>query len=98
MSCGTSYYNLLGCDLSLEVTTIWDRPERNEDGNFKAVDEKQYQYFKRWRRILWSIVTKAAERSTKRSTVEWPASSETKILFWTHRRAVSKEWNLRYAD
>ena len=43
---------------SLEVTTIWDRPVMNEDSKFKAYDEKPNQYCKRWRRILWSIVSK----------------------------------------
>ena len=40
LPCGTPYSNKLGCDLRLEVTTIWDRPERNEDNKLKAVDEK----------------------------------------------------------
>ena len=30
--------------------------------------------------------------------MEQPALSEIKIWFWTPRRAVSQEWNLRYAD
>ena len=40
LSYGTPYSNKLGCDLSVEVTAIWDWPERNEDSKFKAVDEK----------------------------------------------------------
>ena len=98
LPCGTPYSNKLGYDLSSEVTTIWDRPERNEDSKFKAVDEKPNHCCKRWRRILWSIVSKAAEKSRRRSAEERPASSETKISFWTRRRAVSQKWNLRYAD
>ena len=41
LPCGTPYFNKLGCDLSLEVTAIWDRPERNEDSKFKVDDENQ---------------------------------------------------------
>ena len=43
-------------------------------------------------------MSKAAKRSRSRSAVEWPASSGTKLSFWTCKRAVSQEWNLRYAD
>ena len=47
LPCGTPYSNKLGCDLSLEVATVSDRPERNEDNKFKAVDEKPNQFCKR---------------------------------------------------
>ena len=53
------------------------------------MDEIQNQCCKRWIRILWSIVSKAA--------VEWPASRATRILFCIYKSAVSEEWNLRYA-
>ena len=80
LPCGTSYFNKLGCDLNLKVTTVWDRLETNEDSKFKAVDEKPNQYCKWRRRILWSIISKAAERF-RRSAVERLASSKSKISF-----------------
>ena len=36
---GTPYYNKLGCDFTFEVTTTWDRPERNAASKLRAVDE-----------------------------------------------------------
>ena len=82
LSCGMPHFNALGWNLTFEVTTIWDRPKRNEDGKLRAVDETPNQCFKRLIRILWSIVLKAAERFTSRSAVKWPALSETKISFF----------------
>ena len=67
--------------MKFEITTTLDRPERNEDSKFKAVNETPDQFFKRLRRLLWSVVSKAAEKSKSSSLVERPASSETKILF-----------------
>ena len=46
LPCETPYFNKLGCDLSLEVTTVGDRSERNEDNKFKTLDEKPNQYCK----------------------------------------------------
>ena len=74
LSCGTPHSNKLdsnklNCDLTFEVTLTWDRTERNDDSKLRAVDEILNQCFKRLRRILWSIESKAAERSGSRSTV-----------------------------
>ena len=49
-------------------------------------------------KILWSIVSKAADRSSSRRAVECPASSEARMSFWTYNKAISDEWNLRLAD
>ena len=69
LPCGTPYHNKWDCDLTFEITTTWDRPERNEDSKLRAVDETPNQCFKRLRRILWSIVSKTA-RSRNWSAVE----------------------------
>ena len=76
LPCGTPYSNKLGCDLTSGVTTTWDRQvlERNEVSKLRAVDETPNQCFKRLR-ILWSIVSKVAERSSS-SAVERPASKQ----------------------
>ena len=89
---------LIGCNLELEATTVWKQLARNNDNDERADDEIPNQCFKRWSRILWSIVLNAAEKSRKRRAVEWPKSKETKMSFWTRSIAVSEEWNLRHAD
>ena len=84
--------------MTFEATITWDRPKRNENSRLWAVDETPNHFFKRLIRILWSIMSKAAERSRSSWAVERPASSETKISFRTCRRTVLQQWNLRYAD
>ena len=68
-----------GCYLELEATTFWKWLVRNNDNDERAEDEIPNQCFKRWSRILWSIVLNAAEWSRRRRAVEWPESKETKI-------------------
>ena len=65
--------------MKFKVTITWDRPERDESVKFRAVYETPNQCFKQLRRILWSTVLKAVEKSRSKSVVERPASSETKM-------------------
>ena len=75
------------------MITVWDLSDRQEDNKLRAVDDIPNQCCKRWVKILWSIVSKAADRSSSRRAVECPASSEARMLFWTYNKAVSEEWN-----
>ena len=63
--------NRTGCDFELEATTVWKRLVRNDDNDERAEDEIPNQCFKWWSRILWSIVSNAAERSRRRRAVKW---------------------------
>ena len=54
--------NRTGCDFKLEATTVWKWLERNDDNDERAGDVILNQCFKRWSRILWSIVSNVAER------------------------------------
>ena len=49
-------------------------------------------------RIVWSMVSKAIERSSIVSAVTLPASTDARISLWIFSRAVSVEWNFLYAD
>ena len=91
-------FNRKGCDFELEATVVWKKLVRNDDNNERAEEVIPNQCFKRWSKILWSIVSNATERSKRRRVVEWPQSKETKISFWTWSRAVSEDRNLRYAN
>ena len=90
--------NRPSCDFDVKATTVWKRLVRNDDNDEKAEDVLPNQYFRRWSRILCSIVSNAAERSRRRRAMERPESKETKIWFWMRSRAVSEEWNVWYAD
>ena len=87
---------LAGYHILIFLFDIWSNNNlrstraRNKDCKLRAVDETPSQFFKRLRTILWSIVWKDAERSRNSSTEERPAPSETKISFWTRRRAVTR--------
>ena len=72
--------NRTGCDLDLEATTVWKQLVRNDDNDERAEEVIPNQYFKRWSRILWSIVSNAAERSRRRA-VEWPESTSIRRHF-----------------
>ena len=73
--------NREGCDFELEATTVWKRLVRNDDNDEREDDVIPNQCFKRWSRILWSIVSNAAKRSRRRRAVEWPESKKLKYHF-----------------
>ena len=82
LPCGMLNSNRTSSDFELEVTTVWKRLVRNDDdNNERAEDVISNQCFKRWSRILWSVVSNAAERLRRRAK-EWPEFKETKISFW----------------
>ena len=49
-------------------------------------------------RIGWSIVSKAAERSSRVSAVTLPLSMAVMMSLWIFSSAVSVEWSFLYAD
>ena len=98
LPCGTPYCNKTGLDFDARVITVWDLSDRKEDNKLRAVDDISNQCCKGWVKILWPMLSKAADRSNSRRAVECAASSEARMSFWTYNRAVSEEWNLRWAD
>ena len=42
---GVPYSHKLGCDFTFEITTTWDRPERNEDSKLRAVHKNTKPVF-----------------------------------------------------
>ena len=89
------YSNKTGLDFDAGVITVWNLSDRKENNKLRAVDDIPNRCCKRWVKILWSIVSKAADRSSSRWAVECPASSEARMSIWMYNRAVSKEWNLQ---
>ena len=83
--CGTPYSHRTGWDFDADVITVWDLFDRKEDTKFRAVDEMSEQCCKRWVKILWSIVSEAADRSMSRKAVLWLASSEARVSFLTYK-------------
>ena len=51
-----------------------------------------------WRRVVWSRVSKAADISRAARIVTFPESMASKISLVNLSKAVSVEWNFRYAD
>ena len=51
-----------------------------------------------WRRVVWSSVSKAADISRAARIVTFPESMVTMISLVSLSKAVSVEWNFRYAD
>ena len=56
------------------------------------------QVFRQWRRVEWSIVSNAAERSSNIRAVGSPLDKDRWTSFFIKRRAVSVEWPVLYAD
>ena len=79
LTCGMPNSKRTGRDFELEATIVWKRLVRNDDNDERAEDVMPSQCFKWWNRILWSIVSNAADRSRRKRAVVWPESKETKI-------------------
>ena len=86
LPCGMLNSNRTG-DFELEAKTVWKRLVRNNDNDKRTEDVIPNQRFKRWSRILWSIVSNAAERSRRRRAVEGP---ESKVLKYHFEREVDQ--------
>ena len=72
-------FNRTGCDLELEATTVWKRLARNDDNNERVKYEIPNQYFKRWSRIEWSIVSNVADR--REGEKQWNSQNLKKLKY-----------------
>ena len=61
----------------------------------RAVPERPKFKESRVKRIWWSMVSKAAERSRKTRAETFCSFEARSRSFWIRSRAVSVEWNLR---
>ena len=60
--------------------------------------QKPYCFSKHWKRIGWSTVSKAADKSINTSNAIICCSILCKILAWTLSKADSVEWPCLYAE
>ena len=71
---------------------------RYKMNQLRAVPDIPYHVDKRVMRMLWSMVTKAADRSSRVSAVTLPLSMLRFMSLCTFKRAVHVERNRLYAD
>ena len=96
--CGTPNGRCCGQDSVPDMLILWSKSEKYGLNHRRAGPE--IPKCRRWcyKRIKLSIVSKAAERSSKVSVVTLPLSMLSTISLCILRRAVSVEWNRLYAD
>ena len=85
-------------DKQLPSLILWHLPVRCDLNQLSAFPVTPNQLSSLCKRIVWSMASKAAERSTNVSVVTLPVSSDARISLRILRRAVSVEWNFLYAD
>jgi hypothetical protein len=97
--CGTPNYSGLLLDSLPLIDTDWYRPCKYEENQFKQIlwYDKLYSavlvVLSRSKRIAWSMVSNAAERSNITRIPTLPESRALKMSNLTRIRAVSVEWN-----
>ena len=89
--CGTSQDTDAGTDVCEWTETDWIRPERYDENQSRTVPERPKSCFNLWRRMLWSIVSKAADRSNEARREMFPSSKERRRSLTIFRRAVYVE-------
>ena len=85
---GTPYMSCDGDEDELLTEVDWYLSERYEWNHWSAVDWMPKTEFRRERRIWWSVVSKAAERSNKRTEMLSLSRAE-RILFTICNKTVS---------
>ena len=86
---GTPYMSCDGDEDELLTEVNWYLSERYEWNHWSAVDWMPKTEFRRERRIWWSRVSKAAERSNKRRTEMLSLSRAERISFTIRNKTVS---------
>ena len=86
---GTLYMSCDGDKDELLTGVDWYLSERHEWNHWSAVDWMPKTEFRRERRIWWSLVSKAAERSNKWRTEMLSLSRAERISFTIHNKTVS---------
>ena len=95
---GTPYMSCDGDEDELLTEVNWYLSERYEWNHWSAVDWMPKTEFRRERRIWWSRVSKAAERSNKRRTKMLSLSGAERISFTIRNKTVSVLCPVRQAD
>ena len=73
---------------------LFARYERNQERTVPVRARSE----RRFRRMAWEMVSKAAERSRRMSRLMWPESAAIRRSFVILMRAVSVLWCFLYAD
>ena len=67
-------------------------------GRHPGLPDMPKQCSRRRNNVWWSIVSNAADRSSRINTETQPWSRDCRMSFCTLKRAVSVEWNFLWAD
>ena len=86
---GTPYMSCDGGKDEVLTEVDWYLSERYDWNHWSAADRMSKTEFRWKRRIWWSVVSKAAERSNKRRTEILSLSRTERILFTTRNKMVS---------
>ena len=95
---GLQIWDQLWRDKQSPSLILWHLPVKYDLNQLSAFPVTPNQSLSLLSRIVWSMVSKAAERSSNVSAVTLPASIDARISLWIYSRAVSVEWNFLYAD
>ena len=85
-------------NINLRYKTACVRPVRYERNHSSAVPEIPILCRSWWRSVLWSMVSKAALRSSRTRMTPCLLSMCVRMSFCTLTKAVSVEWYFLYAD
>ena len=89
--CGTPQDTDTGTDVCEWTETDWIRPERYDENQSRTVPERPKSCCNLWSRMLWLIVSNAADRSNEARREIFPSSKERRRSLTIFRRAVSVE-------
>ena len=95
---GLQIWDRLWRDKQSPILILWHLPVKYDLNQLSSFPVTPNQSSSPLSRIVWSMVSKAAERSSNVSAVTLPASIDTRISLWIFSRAVSVEWNFPYVD
>ena len=78
---GTPKASVCGDEETFSIKTLWVRPHKYDSNHFKTIPLKPNVVLRRSRRMLWSIVSKAALRSSKtRTDILFQSAANNKSL------------------
>lgn len=95
---GTPNVNWEGSDKDLPILTDWNLFDRYVWNHLRAVYVKPNQDVRQLSNILWTIVTKAADKSSNMRAVGTPFDNDRWTSFFIQSSAVSVECPHLYAD
>ena len=95
---GTPYSSRAGLDGRPFMTTDWNLSLKYESNHMSAIPHTSKVVSSLRKRIEWSSVSNAADRSSSVSTDTCPPSAWSNRALVTSKTAVSVLWYFRYAD